>query len=152
MINQPVAPAGQLFISAAAQHKLHRLLSALTKALAHHREGLDARERAELLAHIGHDLPGAATAAPVRHIDDDKAAVEVFDITEATRGTNHHALKLTALYKGGEPRFDLIHVVHHVVERGSFRAVDQHNKVAAILLRCVFIGQRCGEPRRSGNE
>ena len=152
MIDQSITPAGKLFVSAAAQYKLHRLLGALAKALAHHWKGLNARQRAELLAHVGHDLPGAAAAAPVGHIDDDEAAVEVLDIAEAARGTHDHALQLAALNKRRQPRFDFIHVIHHVVEGSSLRPVDQHDEVAAVFLRGVLIGQFRCQPRCACNQ
>ena len=143
---QPIAPVGQLFVGAAADDELDRLLDPAAKALAHHRRCSDAGQIRQPAADVGKDIPGRSSITPIIERNDGHAVIEVFDIAEAARTANRHLIDVTSVDQCHQAGLDLVVIILHVVKGRAGRPFDQHEKGAAIFLGRIFVGQLLKQP------
>ena len=143
---QQVAPFRHFFISAATDHKFHRLAHAPADALAHHGERGDARQIGELAAHFFNNGPRRATLFPRAQHRDDHAAVEGGGAAEGSRRAHEQALNFTGLHKGHHAAFDFIHVFLHVGIACALRSIDHDKESSSVFFGHVLRGNLLKQP------
>ncbi len=146
LLDQDVAPLGQLRVGAAAQHVLHGFLDPRTEALAHHGKGADTGQVLETVAHVIHDVPRRAAVGPVvQHVDDD-AGVEDLEVAEGARCAHQQAADFAVFHQRHHALFDLGHVGCDVLVGGSFRSRHHQVEHATVFLGGVFVRNLLEQP------